>query len=135
MADNVPQVRLMLPQSPSSPMHLANQARQTTQSKFSQALINSSKARKSVFGMDMVMKAELEKLKRIKAIEEQELREEESKIEAKEAKKQARRKGKKKGGEEEAMKNDDSKHRISHRLSRLDNWDALLEKGTQRKLV
>ncbi|PLW18691.1 hypothetical protein PCANC_12554 [Puccinia coronata f. sp. avenae] len=131
MADNAPQVRLMLPQSTSSPMHLANQARQTTQSKFSQALINSSKARKSVFGMDMVMKAELEKLKRIKAIEEQELREEESKIEAKEAKKQARRKGKKKGGEEEAMKNDDSKHRISHRLSRLDNWDALLEKETQ----
>ncbi|KNZ55882.1 hypothetical protein VP01_2556g5 [Puccinia sorghi] len=131
MRDAVPEVRVMLPHSSSSPIHLANQARQTTQSKFSQALINSSKARKSVFGMDMVMKAELEKLKKIKAMEEQELREEESKIQAKEAKKQAKKKGKKKAGEEEAMKNDEPKGRLSSRLSRMDNWDAVLEKETQ----
>ena len=138
--DVVPEVRVTLPHSSSSPMHLANQALQTTQSKFSQALIDSSKARKSVFGMDMVMKAELEKLKKIKAREEQELREEESKTEAKEAKKQAKKKGKKKGADEE-VKNDESKDRITNRLSRmdnvnnrlsrLDNWDALLERETE----
>jgi flagellar biosynthesis/type III secretory pathway protein FliH len=83
--------------------------------------------------MDMIMKAELEKLKRIKALEEQELREEESKIEAKEAKKQAKRKGKKKGVEQDA-KNDELKDRINNRLSRMDNWDALLERDIERKL-
>ncbi|KAA1088906.1 NuA4 histone H4 acetyltransferase complex and the SWR1 complex subunit [Puccinia graminis f. sp. tritici] len=127
--DVVPEVRVTLPNSSSSPMHLANQALQTTQSKFNQALINSSKARKSVFGMDMIMKAELEKLKKIKAMEEQELREEESKIEAKEAKKQAKRKGKKKAVDEDA-KTDELKDQINNRLSRMDNWDALLERET-----
>ncbi|KAI9618059.1 hypothetical protein KEM48_006846 [Puccinia striiformis f. sp. tritici PST-130] len=46
MTEAVPQVRVTLPHSSSSPMHLANQALQNTQSKFSQALINSSNARK-----------------------------------------------------------------------------------------
>ncbi|CAH7669023.1 hypothetical protein BY996DRAFT_6408096 [Phakopsora pachyrhizi] len=125
--DPTSDVDLGLPKSSSSPIHLANQALGATQSKFSQALIDSSKARKSVFGMDMIMKAELEKLKKIKEAEEREERE----AEAKEAEKIAKKKGKrkKKKGVEEDEKEEQMKTQMKVRMSCLnENWDAVLER-------
>ncbi|MBW0480436.1 hypothetical protein O181_020151 [Austropuccinia psidii MF-1] len=119
---------LFMPKSTHSKLFMANQAKDVTQIKFNQALINSSKARKSVFGMDKIMLAELEKLKKIKAEEDKEMRELEAKAEAKEAKKQLK-KGKKKVNvlEEHVGVIDKTINRISH----MNDWDTMLEKANR----
>lgn len=132
--DPVSEVRQMVPSSSNSKLHIANQAVQTTQSRFNQALVNSSKARKSVFGTDMIMHAELEKLKRIKALEEQEFREEKAKLEAKESKMIGKKKGKnKRANEQESLKVEEADERFN-RMSCMD-WDAMLERETRAARV
>lgn len=125
-----------LPKSPSSPSHVAYQALSATQAKFNQALINSSRARKSVFGMDKIMLAELEKLKRIKAAEEEELREIQAKAEAKENKRWMRRKDKKKKeqveAENEAVAGPDQGE-SAHASQMFNHWDSMLLKESSRE--
>ncbi|MBW0491304.1 hypothetical protein O181_031019 [Austropuccinia psidii MF-1] len=115
-----------MPKSTHSKLFMANQAKDVTQIKFNQALINSSKACKSVFGRDKIMLAELEKLKNIKAEQDKEMRELEAKAEAKVAKKQLK-KGKKKVNvlEEHVGGIDKTINQISHR----NDWDTMLEKA------
>lgn len=131
--DPDPDQATALPKSPTSPSHLAHKALSASQNKFNQALINSSRARQSVFGMDRIMVAELEKLKRIKAAEDAELREMEAKAEAKELKKREKRRGKKKkGAEEEEEEKLEAVDRVkSIRASHmLDQWDTMLLKDS-----
>ncbi|KAH9816825.1 hypothetical protein DFH28DRAFT_191242 [Melampsora americana] len=121
-----------LPKSPTSPSHLAYKALSASQNKFNQALISSSRARQSVFGMDRIMAAELEKLKRIKAAEDAELREMEAKAEAKELKKQKKKGKKKKATEDEEEEKLEAADRVkSIRASHmLDQWDTMLLKDS-----